>query len=45
MSSFDAEVEDQNDTTGEDKDSIRDFNQKKRRGWQMLANLLLVNNV
>ena len=44
MSSFDVEVEDQNDITGEHKDSIGDFNQKKR-SWQTLANLLLVRQV
>lgn len=32
MSSFEVEVEDQNDITGEHKDSMRDFNQKRGVG-------------
>ena len=46
MSSFDVEVEDQNDITGEHKHSIIDFNQKRGgvgKCWYL--NLLPVNNV
>ena len=47
MSSFDVEVEDQNDITGEHKDSIRNFNQKRGgvgKRWQTFCQWTMFEN-